>query len=80
MQSITPDGICQRDQIVFEECKKRKVPVVMVTSGGYQKETGVIIADSILNLWRKKLTEWPPASEHVKKNAQSNPKSNHDEL
>ena len=54
--------------------------MVMVTSGGYQKETGVIIADSILNLWRKKLTEWPPASEHVKKNGQSNPKSNPDEL
>ncbi|GAV09043.1 hypothetical protein RvY_18644-2 [Ramazzottius varieornatus] len=78
--SITPDGICQRDQIVFEECRKRNVPVVMVTSGGYQKDTGPIIADSILNLWRKKLIQWQPASEHVRKNGQAIAKASHDEL
>ncbi|OQV18385.1 Histone deacetylase 11 [Hypsibius exemplaris] len=61
--SITPDGIIRRDEIVFEEAKQRSIPIVMVTSGGYQKETGIIIADSILNLWKKKLIQWPAAEE-----------------
>jgi histone deacetylase 11 len=64
--SITADGIIRRDEIVFEEAKRRKIPIVMVTSGGYQKETGAIIADSILNLYQKRLIEWLPAEQHVR--------------
>jgi hypothetical protein len=43
-------GIIERDQIVFQKCRTRNIPVVMVTSGGYQRHTARIIADSILNL------------------------------
>ncbi|KXJ10690.1 histone deacetylase 11 [Exaiptasia diaphana] len=48
--SITSKGIIERDQIVFQEARNKSIPVVMVTSGGYQKKTARIIADSILNL------------------------------
>ncbi|XP_068703336.1 histone deacetylase 11-like isoform X1 [Montipora capricornis] len=48
--SITPQGIIERDQIVFEEANKRGIPLFMLTSGGYQRRTARIIADSILNL------------------------------
>ncbi|KAK3578775.1 hypothetical protein CHS0354_035683 [Potamilus streckersoni] len=53
--SITPKGIIQRDEIVFEKARKRGIPVLMVTSGGYQKTTARIIADSIINLKTKGL-------------------------
>ena len=43
-------GIIERDQIVFQKCRTRNLPIVMVTSGGYQRQTARIIADSILNL------------------------------
>ncbi len=32
-------GVMTRDQIVFEEARKRKIPIFMVTSGGYQVST-----------------------------------------
>lgn len=48
--AISPEGIIERDQIVFEEARKRGIPVFMLTSGGYQRRTARIIADSILNL------------------------------
>ncbi|XP_072239040.1 histone deacetylase 11 isoform X3 [Leuresthes tenuis] len=50
--SISPQGIVKRDEIVFKAAKRRGIPLLMVTSGGYQKETARIIADSILNLHR----------------------------
>ena len=55
--AITAEGIVQRDEIVFKAARSREkpVPIVMVTSGGYQKKTARVIADSILNLWAKKL-------------------------
>ncbi|KAK3742478.1 hypothetical protein QZH41_016463, partial [Actinostola sp. cb2023] len=34
--SISPKGIIERDQIVFQEARRRSIPIVMVTSGGYQ--------------------------------------------
>ena len=43
-------GIIERDQIVFQKARTRGIPIVMVTSGGYQRTTARIIADSVLNL------------------------------
>ncbi|XP_062842937.1 histone deacetylase 11 isoform X2 [Trichomycterus rosablanca] len=48
--AISPQGIVKRDEIVFNAARKRGIPILMVTSGGYQKKTARIIADSILNL------------------------------
>ncbi|XP_074190202.1 histone deacetylase 11 isoform X3 [Rhinolophus sinicus] len=49
--SISPQGIVKRDELVFRTVRGRQVPILMVTSGGYQKRTARIIADSILNLY-----------------------------
>lgn len=43
-------GIAKRDEIVFSEGLRRKIPVCMVLSGGYQVETAKAISDSIINL------------------------------
>lgn len=43
-------GIINRDKIVFMKARERRIPIVMLTSGGYLKCTAKIIADSILNL------------------------------
>ncbi|CAH1783533.1 unnamed protein product, partial [Owenia fusiformis] len=48
--SITAQGIIERDQIVFQKARTCGIPIMMVTSGGYQKDTARIIADSVLNL------------------------------
>ncbi|KAF4523109.1 hypothetical protein B566_EDAN003123 [Ephemera danica] len=48
-------GIIRRDEMVFASASEEKVPIVMLTSGGYQKQTARIIADSILNLHAKGL-------------------------
>lgn len=40
----------KRDELVFRVVRAQQVPILMVTSGGYQKCTARIIADSILNL------------------------------
>ncbi|XP_068598646.1 histone deacetylase 11 isoform X2 [Brachionichthys hirsutus] len=53
--SISPQGIVKRDEIVFRAARRQGVPILMVTSGGYQKKTARIIADSILNLHRQGL-------------------------
>uniref|UniRef100_A0A2K5ETL7 Histone deacetylase 11 n=1 Tax=Aotus nancymaae TaxID=37293 RepID=A0A2K5ETL7_AOTNA len=49
--SISPAGVVKRDELVFRMVRGRQVPILMVTSGGYQKRTARIIADSILNLF-----------------------------
>lgn len=48
--AISPGGIVKRDELVFRVVRGHQVPILMVTSGGYQKRTARIIADSILNL------------------------------
>ncbi|XP_077984351.1 histone deacetylase 11-like isoform X2 [Glandiceps talaboti] len=70
--SISPEGIIARDQIVFEAARQRKIPILMVTSGGYQKQTARIIANSILNLRQLGLVG-PHDSNIVKSDAKSSP-------
>lgn len=47
---LNSQGIVKRDEVVFRAARSRRIPILMVTSGGYQKRTARIIADSILNL------------------------------
>ncbi|KAF5275543.1 hypothetical protein FQR65_LT04146 [Abscondita terminalis] len=56
---ISPQGIILRDEIVFKKVRSKKIPIVMLTSGGYLKNTAKIIATSILNLHDLKLIEGP---------------------
>ncbi|KAL1265829.1 hypothetical protein QQF64_003856 [Cirrhinus molitorella] len=53
--AISPQGIIKRDEIIFRAARRRGIPILMVTSGGYQKKTARIIADSILNLHKQGL-------------------------
>lgn len=48
-------GIINRDKIVFMKARERRIPIVMLTSGGYLRRTAKIIADSISNLAELKL-------------------------
>lgn len=60
-------GIIQRDEMVFEWARNsHSIPIIMVTSGGYQQKTGPIIAQSILNLREKKLVSCEAAEEYIK--------------
>ncbi|XP_014666557.1 PREDICTED: uncharacterized protein LOC106808371 [Priapulus caudatus] len=59
--SLSVQGIIQRDELVFRKARERSIAIVMLTSGGYQHSTARIIADSILNLWQKKLIAQPEA-------------------
>ncbi|XP_050672960.1 histone deacetylase 11 [Leptidea sinapis] len=52
---ISDIGIIKRDEFVFEMCKAHKIPIVMLTSGGYLRKTARIIANSIVNLKNKNL-------------------------
>ncbi|XP_076094847.1 histone deacetylase 11-like isoform X1 [Mytilus galloprovincialis] len=90
---ITAEGIIKRDEIVFSKVRAKKIPIVMVTSGGYTMETAKIIADSILNLKEKNLISresdnsikhtFPPKgnkeSEHLELHAETTKKT-HSEL
>uniref|UniRef100_A0A7C9DFG1 histone deacetylase n=1 Tax=Opuntia streptacantha TaxID=393608 RepID=A0A7C9DFG1_OPUST len=54
---ISPDGIIKRDEKVFAFARERNIPLVMLTSGGYMKSSARVIADSIINLSKKKLID-----------------------
>ncbi|XP_035232004.1 histone deacetylase 11-like, partial [Stegodyphus dumicola] len=53
--AISPQGIIERDEIVFKAAMSRSIPIIFLTSGGYQKSTARIIAESIINLKQKGL-------------------------
>jgi histone deacetylase 11 len=57
--SISPDGIVKRDEMVFQAAFGRKIPIVMLLAGGYQKSDAPVIARSILNL-NKVFHLWTP--------------------
>ncbi|KAJ7527084.1 hypothetical protein O6H91_16G035900 [Diphasiastrum complanatum] len=54
---ISEEGVKRRDEIVFEFARAQKVPIIMLTSGGYIKKSAAVIADSIINLNSKHLIE-----------------------
>lgn len=57
--NISPKGIIKRDEIVFNAAYQHGIPIIMLTSGGYQRSTAQVIADSITNLHEKKLVTGP---------------------
>lgn len=48
--SISPEGVIQRDEIVFRAAIERNIPIVMLLSGGYLRSSAQVIANSIINL------------------------------
>uniref|UniRef100_A0A8R1IA22 Histone deacetylase 11 n=2 Tax=Caenorhabditis japonica TaxID=281687 RepID=A0A8R1IA22_CAEJA len=53
--NLSPQCIIARDELVFNLAKLRGIPICMLTSGGYQKNNALLIAESIENLHMKKL-------------------------
>lgn len=54
---ISPEGVTSRDEKVFRFAREKKIPLIMLTSGGYMKSSAKVIADSIVNLSRKCLID-----------------------
>ena len=52
---VTKEGIITRDEVVFNLCKQRNIPIVMVLSGGYTLQSAEIITTSLKNLHNKQL-------------------------
>ncbi|KAJ2945239.1 hypothetical protein O0L34_g9310 [Tuta absoluta] len=50
MLNISAIGVIKRDQFMFEICRKKGIPIVMLTSGGYLRKSAGVIANSIINL------------------------------
>ena len=46
---ITKKGIIQRDKMVIKFAKENNIPLAIVLSGGYHKDSADIIAESILS-------------------------------
>lgn len=57
--NISPEGFIKRDEMVFQEAFLRKIPIVMVLSGGYLKISAKIVAQSIMNLHQLGLITQP---------------------
>jgi len=51
--NVSQQGVIERDEMVFHAALKHGVPLVMMTSGGYSKDSAACIAHSIENLARK---------------------------
>lgn len=49
--SISSKGIIERDEFVFTQAIKKKIPILMVLSGGYTSKSAEIIGESIVNLF-----------------------------
>uniref|UniRef100_A0A1I7XP56 Hist_deacetyl domain-containing protein n=1 Tax=Heterorhabditis bacteriophora TaxID=37862 RepID=A0A1I7XP56_HETBA len=55
--SLTENGVISRDEVVFRVAGTHSTPVVMVLSGGYQRDNARVIANSIRNLHDKELIQ-----------------------
>ena len=51
--SLSRETVVRRDEQVIRMCCNKKIPVVMLLSGGYQQVNAELIADSLENLYRK---------------------------
>ena len=60
---ISKDGIKNRDEFVFSQALAHNIPIVMVLSGGYTKESAGIIGKSIENLIKKVIPRYKPEVE-----------------
>lgn len=53
--SLTKECIIQRDIFVFQQAQERKIPILMVLSGGYTGESAHIIASSLKLILQDKI-------------------------
>lgn len=65
--NISAQGIIERDLFVFTQAKKHNIPILMVLSGGYSRESASIVSESITNLLKKVYSNSALLSENQKK-------------
>lgn len=53
---ISKEGIKMRDKIMFENAKMFNIPIVMLLAGGYHKDGGKIIGESLEEILKEKLS------------------------
>jgi histone deacetylase 11 len=51
--SVTEEGIRKRDEFVWHQALKRKIPILMVLSGGYTSRSAGVIGGSLQNILTK---------------------------
>ncbi|GLJ05220.1 hypothetical protein SUGI_0014030 [Cryptomeria japonica] len=68
---VNPEGVIMRDEKVFTFAQEKRVPIVMLTSGGYMKSSARVIADSITNLSKKHLIDLNNKNTSSSQNIQS---------
>ena len=49
---ISPKGVVERDMLVMSTFMNRKIPIVMVLSGGYSKKSVQVISESLENIYK----------------------------
>jgi histone deacetylase 11 len=52
--NVSAAGLVQRDAFVFDQAEQYKVPIAMVTSGGYTTKSADVIAASLTNIIKRK--------------------------
>lgn len=73
--NISEKGVVQRDELVFRRVRRQGLPVVMLTSGGYQRQSARVIAHSVLNLCRRGLLAKRPPRRRTSSTAQQDKSS-----
>lgn len=54
---ISKEGIKMRDKIMFQDAQNYNIPIVMLLAGGYHKDGGKIMGESIEEILKEKLLE-----------------------
>jgi histone deacetylase 11 len=62
MMSVTEEATVERDELVFTFAKRKAIPIVMMTSGGYTSQSFKVISKSLLNLHEKVYADSPAAT------------------
>lgn len=52
---VSFQGIIDRDEFVFRQARERNIPILMILSGGYTKQSADVIGKSIKNLFDKRI-------------------------
>lgn len=53
--AVSEKGIIERDDFVFQQALGRKIPIMMLLSGGYHADSYRTVSESIKNVWNKYL-------------------------
>ncbi|WP_372366314.1 histone deacetylase [Candidatus Uabimicrobium sp. HlEnr_7] len=53
--SVSAEGIIQRDHLVFSYAVENKIPILMLLSGGYSKDSANIIGQSLVQIYKNHL-------------------------